>query len=617
MIRSLKNRLLELLPRKCKLYKFFQFLLLFLIISCVIRIFASSSIDITQHKKIIIYTAVCTGLTFAIWDYEKKIFLAFFFYSILYTATAFIKIPVNLPLRGIEIVDAFCLGNLVCCLLLLLLRFIAMIKSLYFKVVSYLLLDIIIVIAMALPVFIIGYYIVSREILTATIILTLFQTNKQEAIDYLKDKDQLLWGISFLFAFIFIGGTLLFFNRIQKRFTNKPVTVFATLLFFVSALLIGFKHYPKLSHCYAVNIVKQTTQVLKEYKEYGMAKELRKHNLQQLKGITISPGQGGLYVLVIGESETRNHMHVYGYNKENTPWLTQMYNGGENGCLVFKNAYSNHTHTVPALTYALSTKNQYNQVNLKTAYSIVEVAKTAGYKIYWISNQLKYGIFDVPVAEIASASDHEIWINGSVGNTASTQFYDERIVKKVRELIHKKNENTFIICHLMGCHAFYPERYPSDYEKFLVLPKDSDKNILAYDNCVYYNDYVLKLLYEVVAQMPNFKGMIYLSDHGEDPDNKKGHEASKFTWQMTRIPLIMFFSKSFMQQSANTYRTLLRNKEQYWTNDLLYNVLVSILGIQNAPECTENLNISSDKYDMNRFNLKTLHGKKYLKEEMP
>lgn len=99
-------------------------------------------------------------------------------------------------------------------------------------------------------------------------------------------------------------------------------------------------------------------QTLQSYQEYGKNKELRKERLASLPDMHITPDRGGVYVVVIGESETRDHMQVYGYPKETTPWLMSF--AKEKGTIVFSHAYSNHTHTVPVLTYALSEKNQYN-----------------------------------------------------------------------------------------------------------------------------------------------------------------------------------------------------------------------------------------------------------------
>ena len=165
----------------------------------------------------------------------------------------------------------------------------------------------------------------------------------------------------------------------------------------------------------------------------------------------------------------------------------------------------------------------------------------------------------------------------------------------------------------MGCHGSYSDRYPERFETF--IGEKSPKTVIQYDNSVYYNDYVLSKIFEAVSKQKNFKAMVYFSDHGEEPDKDKGHEASKFTWQMARIPLVMFFSKSFVQDSGRIFQALSGNREKYWTNDLLYNTLVTIMGIQNVPNSADNLNLASDKYNMDRKQLKTLHRKKSLSED--
>ena len=162
----------------------------------------------------------------------------------------------------------------------------------------------------------------------------------------------------------------------------------------------------------------------------------------------------------------------------------------------------------------------------------------------------------------------------------------------------------------MGCHGFYADRYPAEFEKFTDV--ESSKKVSEYDNCVYYNDYVLKKIYEKVSKQKNFKAMIYFSDHGEEPDEDKSHEASKFTWQMARIPFVILFSESLMAASNNVYQTLRKNKDRYWTNDLLFDVLITMLGIQNAPDYSAKMDIGSDQYDMDKKQLKTLHGHKKI-----
>ncbi|SDC00388.1 heptose-I-phosphate ethanolaminephosphotransferase [Succiniclasticum ruminis] len=564
----------------------------------------------------ILFTATCVDLVLLLWNYNRKIIIIFFIFSILYTSAGLINLFIDIFLSGKEIISSLILGNLICCLISLLLRFAQNLKDNIQRKISYLFLNVIVIVALLIPFLFIGYYFLSDQILSTTIVLTLFQTNLPEIYGYLKDKNIFLWCSVFVITFFAIGGITFFINKIADN-TLVSLNIATSIGVFVELIFFLYNTKPILTDCYILNVFRQTQIVLKEYRDYGKAKALRQHNLEVLKGLTIAAGKGGLYVLVIGESETRDHMHVYGYGEETTPWLSDMNKTKEQTRLiVFDNAYSNHTHTVPVLTYALSVKNQYNNIDIKNAYSLIEVAKVAGFTTYWISNQLKYGGWDTPVAEMASAADHEIWINGSVGLVLGSDFYDEKIVEELEKLSLRDN-NILVVCHLMGNHGFYRYRYPSEFQRYDISQRRSDlsENVWAYDNSVYYTDYILRRIYEVVSQKPNFKSMVYLSDHGEDPDNGVSHEASKFTWKMARIPLVMFFSDSFIKESGDTVTTLAKHKKNYWTNDLLYNLMINIMHIENAPYNDNKWNLSSENYEMKKEVLKTLHGSKSLSEE--
>lgn len=597
--------------RKMMVVRFLMSVVIFVVISFVIRFFANSSKFLFSHYGDVFKSALSVSLVLQIWDFDRKVLKSFVIFSLLYVFAACIKLFVNMPLNGREIVDAFCFANIICAVVLLLWRILHLLRKGFIKRVFCLLLNLLLIAVLIPPIAYIGYYLLSGQLLSATIVLTLFQTNFSEAVAYIKDRGVLLWSGGILLASLSIGGIIYYINRICFNSDKESKKAVLCILSAV-IMVLGYKAGSGIvDNVQTVAVFKQTRGVLKQYKEYGESKETRMKALKQLKGLTVKPGQGGLYVLVIGESETRDHMHAYGYKRENTPWLTAALQ--KENTILFRNAYSNHTHTVPVLTYALSGKNQYNTIQLSKAYSVMEVAKAAGYKTFWISNQVKYSAWDTPTAEMASTADHEIWLNGNVGKSNLTQFYDEEIAKRIDKIDFGKDENVLIICHLMGCHGSYTDRYPENFEKF--KDEKTQQTVIQYDNSVYYNDYVLKKLFEAVSKQNNFKAMVYFSDHGEEPDEDKSHEASKFTWQMARIPLIMFFSDSFIQNSDRVFQMLSENKDKYWTNDLLYNVLVVIMGIQNVPNCADNLNLASDKYNMDRYKLKTLHRKKSLLED--
>lgn len=83
-------------------------------------------------------------------------------------------------------------------------------------------------------------------------------------------------------------------------------------------------------------------------------KEIRLNRLSALPPLSIDSQARGTYVLVIGESASRDHMHVYGYDRQTTPWMDKM--AGCKGTTIFSYPYANYCQTILYLTYALSEK---------------------------------------------------------------------------------------------------------------------------------------------------------------------------------------------------------------------------------------------------------------------
>ena len=126
------------------------------------------------------------------------------------------------------------------------------------------------------------------------------------------------------------------------------------------------------------NTLRETRNALAQYDNFSAQKNARQKILGSLK--SLPKNAAGVYVLVIGESQNKGHMSAYGYHRPTTPWLQSIKN--QHGFLLFDNAYSCHSHTVPVLTYALTAKNQYNTLPLEQAASIIEIAQAAAFILY-------------------------------------------------------------------------------------------------------------------------------------------------------------------------------------------------------------------------------------------
>lgn len=628
-------KMYELLKNNRKnIQKWFLVLAIFYLVSLLIRIPAETGIQASHFGKILLCTGICFSMMLFLWNFSRRVMQLSITIILLYIAIPYLGVFKGLNISAEEIVDAFCLGTEgISCLLLLKYIFYP-IKKRAVSMVCAGIIQLMLIFILLVPVVILGYYLLNGQLITGDILLTLFQTNANEALSYIQDRGIVLWGFGIISIILICGIFIKLFNTlsapphicfkhngqldysilssqydltdgVQHFHADKfPKIRRPIFLSVVVVLILSFQitvHNAKQFYPYM--LLRTTMQTLQSYREYGKNKELRKERLASLPNMHIASHKGGVYVVVIGESETKDHMQVYGYPKETTPWLTSF--AKEKGTIVFSHAYSNHTHTVPVLTYALSEKNQYNQINLTNAYSIMETAKAAGYTTYWISNQQKYGAWDTPIAEIASTADHEIWLNENVGEQIKTSVYDEKLADYIPDI--QPGSNAFIILHLMGCHGSYQDRYPRAFQTVT----GSTPRIDEYDNSVLYNDFVLQCIYNRVKDIPDFKAFIYFSDHGEDVEHNASHESTKFSWTMARIPFLVHVSDSFMQANSETVQTMASHKEAYWTNDLMYDFLIDLLGIEGISH-QDTLDIASPAYQQDKTTLTTLHGGKKI-----
>ena len=122
-------------------------------------------------------------------------------------------------------------------------------------------------------------------------------------------------------------------------------------------------------------------------------------------------------------------------------------------------------------------------------------------------------------------------------------------------------------------------------------------------------------LYKKLSKLQNFKCMIYFADHADAPRQHLGHDASRYIPEMTDIPFYMCFSESYMQENQDKIARLKIAQDKYFTNDLIFNTLLSLMNIKiNGMYEAEN-DISSQQYDSNPERFRTLYGKKRIGEQ--
>lgn len=585
---------------------FTTFCFFYLITTFIRVVINSGTVNLLKQQGYILLSALSLLLVYNLFAFRKKIFVWFGLFWFLYGSVIFIKLADKMIILDREIVHTITFSTFLCGFILTTEYIAGLIKNHLLSKALKIISRITLICGLLLPLFVLGYFIVSGgHMLSADIILTLFQTNTSEIRSYLASQDLRLWIGSFIFIITFIWITFQFYLHQNHFVPDRKNGILLSCIFYI---YIFFFVFSKLTSCFVLDLGNTVFKTLESFKVYEQTKEIRAQRLSTLQNILDQNSHNGIYILVVGESTTRDHMNAFGYPRLNTPWLTQI--SKNNHVLLFNNAYSNHVHTVPAVQYALSELNQYQSIPVQEAYSIIEVAKAAGFDTYWLSNQKQFNVSDTPLTTIAASANHQVWLNSYAGDKTMTTYYDDKLADQLPDL--DKTKKALIIVHLMGCHSVYNERYPAEYDFF----KDQNSRIDEYDNAVRYNDFVLEKLYNRLKDHPNFMAFIYFSDHGEDPDNGFTHEASKFTFPMSRIPLVIIFSDKFAYEHKKLFTTLHQNAQKYVTSDLIYNMMLSVLGIYDMPRLIPNMDISSPQYNMSKDSLLTVHGKKHISEDV-
>ena len=325
-------------------------------------------------------------------------------------------------------------------------------------------------------------------------------------------------------------------------------------------------------------------------------------------------------VLIIGESHSKRHMSLYGYPRETTPKLVQR-NKAEN-LIVFENAYSNHTHTVQSLSFALTEANQYNGKTWTTSPSFITVARQAGIKTYWISNQQMLGLWHNVVALFAKESENVVSINKKIGRLKKPDKQDEALIPHLQDALREPGEK-LIIVHLIGSHFNYCGRFPDAWKVYTGPPEMSvfgkasattkPRMVNCYDNSVRYNDHVLDLVFNSLEESEIPASALYFPDHSEEVFNEKYHNATVFDFSMSETPLVFAASDSWRKEFSEHWDQLVNNRKKIFTNDLIFETVLGLMGLENDQIDTKN-DLGHADFEGVEAPL-TLHGRVNIKDK--
>lgn len=304
-------------------------------------------------------------------------------------------------------------------------------------------------------------------------------------------------------------------------------------------------------------------------------------------------------VMVIGESATRDFMSAFvKMEHDSTPWLRESAATDPAHFLIFPNTYSCAPYTVASLEKALTEFNQYNNKNFNDSCTVVDIAHALGYKVHWYSNQGHIGSFDSRVSMVAETSDVAKWTKQELNKVQ----YDMTLLDFVDEI--DPTVNNLVVFHLKGSHFNFLNRYPEECTVWGRPGVQEDE--LNYLNSLHYTDSVLQRIFTVCRERLNMQAMVYFSDHGQIPSQRRRPGFDGFN--MMRVPLFVWLSDTYIAHHPLPYKALVNNRLKYFTNDLAYNLMCGIMDIKS--NCyDESDSIASPSYRHTPETLTTNEGK--------
>lgn len=360
-------------------------------------------------------------------------------------------------------------------------------------------------------------------------VASLFETTRNEAWEFFDPTT--------IFGFIVVIGlsTILYFATKKITITGKQRKFFKyfslilTVLFLVN--IVSIKH--KRIHWGYSELLGFIPHTITQYNFYLTNKQ-KIQQIQDLKDdwqiINFQPKYQN-YVLVLGESASKNYLSAYGYPVATSPFLENVHG------TKYTQAIAAGAYTIKAVPRLLTIPNEKE---VEYHNSIMHLANKLDMPTYWISNQDKIGEFDNEISYIAMNAKHSHYLSETAPTTAR---YDYQLLPAIKQAISEPSDKPkLIVVHLMGSHTRFSKRVDFDKEHFDLKPN----KLSDYLSSLLQTDMLLEEIYQDLQNSKQPFSMIYISDHALMPKNLK-HGTSQFSLQ---VPLFKMSSDD-NQQTTN------------------------------------------------------------------
>ncbi len=298
-----------------------------------------------------------------------------------------------------------------------------------------------------------------------------------------------------------------------------------------------------------------------------------------------------IVVMVIGESSRYDRWGINGYQRDTTPLLKQ-----EANLVTLPDVITSVSATRLSVPVIISRKPALQ--SLKAGFSeksFITAYKEAGFKTYWLSNQISFGQFDTPVSVFAKEADVIQFMN--LGGFTNNSNYDQILLDPLHNAIADPAPKKLIVLHTLGNHWNYSQRYPPEYDKWQPSLKGVDKPAYtdlkikpqlnnSYDNSILYTDWFLSQVVQQLKATGELGTMLYVADHGQTLYDGSCHLAfhGHNTQYEFHVPAMVWYSDEYKARYPDKVRQLLRHRKARLATENMFHTLLDLGDIQYGDE---------------------------------
>lgn len=386
-------------------------------------------------------------------------------------------------------------------------------------------------------------------------------------------------------SYVILISSIFFLLYIASKFILhlKVTTTWSTilLLFVFVSILTSIRNPMVTKNCIDGRIV--------NIYSYDIPQNLRDYFVEP-KLLKVGEAPKNL-IVIMGESFSKHHSSLYGYNKCTNPRLNKL--AEDSTLFVFKNVTSAGLTTMGSFKYMMSAYNPKDRNKNKKWYEyhlLHDILEQANFYTYWFSNHSNIGINNNVTRLLAETSNEYYYCSDHLSGDFKTS-YDEEILEIAKPIIKQsdKHPNNFFLFHLMGSHFRFDLRYPPHKHKFTEddykdKPIHQRKTLAAYDNSILYNDSIVN---EIINLFKNKDAIIiYLSDHGLDvynsSDNYAAHGihsnpiSAKFG---SEIPFLIYPTELYKKKRPDIIKDFSSQLNKPFRTDSLTQLITRLIGV--------------------------------------